>query len=134
MSKVSRQIGEVQTLIDRMQAGDPTARDELLRYACERLRRSVYMYTKATREVSVTVESPVFYRNVRAPMDRIVRGEGVYLYDDQGRRYLDGVGGTLADLATVEIDAAEACLRRKGNEGGAEFLDVSPAQAVLLLG
>ena len=42
----------------------------------------------------MTVESPVFYRNVRAPMDRIVRGEGVYLYDDQGRRYLDGVGGT----------------------------------------
>src|SRR5882724_10766793 len=52
------------------------------------------MYTKVVEEKSVPVESPVFYRNVRTPMDRIVRSEGVYLYDDQGRRYLDAVGGT----------------------------------------
>src|SRR5258706_15812130 len=57
-------------------------------------RASVYMYTKVVEEESVSVESPVFYRNVRMPMDKIVRGEGVYLYDDQGRRYLDAVGGT----------------------------------------
>ncbi|MEX2632284.1 MAG: aspartate aminotransferase family protein [Tistlia sp.] len=37
--------------------------------------------------------SPVFYRNLNNPPRRIVRGEGVYLYDDDGRRYLDAVGG-----------------------------------------
>jgi adenosylmethionine-8-amino-7-oxononanoate aminotransferase len=42
----------------------------------------------------VTIESPVFYRNVKASLETIVRGEGVYLYDDKGRRYLDAVGGT----------------------------------------
>jgi adenosylmethionine-8-amino-7-oxononanoate aminotransferase len=40
------------------------------------------------------MESAVFYRNLRNPLDKIVRGEGVYLYDSNGRRYLDGVGGT----------------------------------------
>jgi adenosylmethionine-8-amino-7-oxononanoate aminotransferase len=40
------------------------------------------------------MESAVFYRNLRNPLDKIVRGEGVYLYDSHGRRYLDGVGGT----------------------------------------
>src|SRR5438034_7308608 len=27
------------------------------------------------------------------PRPRIVRGEGVWLWDDAGRRYLDGIGG-----------------------------------------
>ena len=42
----------------------------------------------------MTVESGVFYRNVRSSLPTIVRGEGVYLYDSEGRRYLDAVGGT----------------------------------------
>lgn len=37
--------------------------------------------------------SSVFYRNLASPPDTIVRGEGVYLFDAQGRRYLDAVGG-----------------------------------------
>ena len=40
------------------------------------------------------VESAVFYRHVRDPLETIVRGEGVYLFDQNGRRYLDAVGGT----------------------------------------
>ena len=40
------------------------------------------------------MESAVFYRNLRNPLETIVRGEGVYLYDAAGRRYLDAVGGT----------------------------------------
>jgi len=40
------------------------------------------------------VESAVFYRNLKNPLETIVRGEGVYLYDAKGRRYLDAVGGT----------------------------------------
>src|SRR2546426_1060956 len=39
MGEASRQIGQCQTWIDRLQAGDLKARDELLGHACERLRR-----------------------------------------------------------------------------------------------
>jgi adenosylmethionine-8-amino-7-oxononanoate aminotransferase len=38
-------------------------------------------------------ESHVFYRKLTRTYPRIVRGEGCYLYDDRGRRYLDGSGG-----------------------------------------
>jgi len=41
----------------------------------------------------MTVESGVFYRNVRSSLATIVRGEGVYLYDAEGKRYLDFVSG-----------------------------------------
>ena len=34
--------------------------------------------------------STVLYRNMKAVPPMIVRGEGVYLFDAQGRRYLDG--------------------------------------------
>ena len=40
------------------------------------------------------MESAVFYRNLRHPLEQIVRGEGVYIFDAKGRRYLDAVGGT----------------------------------------
>src|SRR5438445_7859908 len=39
MDRASRQIEQLQVWIDRLQAGDPTARDQLLGHACERLRR-----------------------------------------------------------------------------------------------
>ncbi|HEX5962104.1 MAG TPA: aspartate aminotransferase family protein [Gemmatimonadales bacterium] len=35
----------------------------------------------------------VFYRKLRREYPRVVRAEGCYVYDDQGRRYLDGSGG-----------------------------------------
>ncbi|HIC87865.1 MAG TPA: aminotransferase class III-fold pyridoxal phosphate-dependent enzyme [Anaerolineae bacterium] len=37
----------------------------------------------------------VFYRGLHQPHPLIVRGEGVYLYDDKGKRYLDACGGAL---------------------------------------
>ncbi|MBI5240884.1 MAG: aspartate aminotransferase family protein [Elusimicrobia bacterium] len=37
--------------------------------------------------------SPVFYRNLRKSLPCIVRGEGCYLYDENGKRYLDASGG-----------------------------------------
>ena len=40
-------------------------------------------------------EGHVFYRNLRTPFPQIVRGEGVYLYDQAGYRYLDASGGAL---------------------------------------
>src|SRR5687768_763331 len=37
--------------------------------------------------------SKVFHRNPRQPYPVAVRGEGVYLFDAAGKRYLDGSGG-----------------------------------------
>ncbi|MGD8996500.1 MAG: aspartate aminotransferase family protein [Anaerolineae bacterium] len=37
----------------------------------------------------------VFYRRARHPRPMVERGEGVYLYDTEGRRYLDGSGGSI---------------------------------------
>lgn len=53
--------------------------------------------------------SHVFYRKLTRRYPRIVRGEGCYLYDDAGRRYLDGCGGAfVASLGhgVAEIAAA----------------------------
>jgi 4-aminobutyrate aminotransferase-like enzyme len=37
--------------------------------------------------------SHVFYRKLKRRYPHIVRGDGCYLYDREGRRYLDAVGG-----------------------------------------
>ncbi len=37
----------------------------------------------------------VFYRTMNHPRPMIARGEGIYLYDDSGKRYIDGSGGPL---------------------------------------
>ena len=37
--------------------------------------------------------SHVFYRKLTRPYPRVVRGEGCWLHDDEGRAYLDAVGG-----------------------------------------
>ncbi len=39
--------------------------------------------------------SHVFYRKYGTSLPRIVRGEGPYLYDDHGKRYLDASGGAM---------------------------------------
>jgi adenosylmethionine-8-amino-7-oxononanoate aminotransferase len=57
-------------------------------------------------------ESHVFYRKLTRTYPRIVRGEGCYLYDDQGRRYLDGSGGAYVvniGHGVSEIADALAC-------------------------
>jgi adenosylmethionine-8-amino-7-oxononanoate aminotransferase len=60
-------------------------------------------------------ESHVFYRRLTRAYPRIVRGDGCYLYDDEGRRFLDACGG--AYVANVghgvsEIADALACQAR----------------------
>jgi hypothetical protein len=47
---------------------------------------------------------------------------------------LDRVGGALADLAAVQVDAAHAGLRRERDEGRAHLLHLALADTVLLLG
>jgi adenosylmethionine-8-amino-7-oxononanoate aminotransferase len=57
-------------------------------------------------------DSPVFYRKLTRGYPRIVRGDGCYLYDDQGRRYLDGCGGAYVvnvGHGVSEIAEALAC-------------------------
>jgi adenosylmethionine-8-amino-7-oxononanoate aminotransferase len=57
-------------------------------------------------------QSHVFYRKLKRAYPRIVRGEGCYLYDDQGRRYLDGCGGAYVvnvGHGVTEIADALAC-------------------------
>jgi adenosylmethionine-8-amino-7-oxononanoate aminotransferase len=56
----------------------------------------------------------VFYRKLTAELPRIVRGEGVYLFDDSGKRYLDACGGAMvcnighgvAEIADAVADQA----------------------------
>ena len=43
--------------------------------------------------------SPVFYRDMTKDYPVMDRGEGVYLFDEQGNRYLDAAGG----IAVVNI-------------------------------
>ena len=35
----------------------------------------------------------VFYRHMKHARPKIARGEGIYLYDEGGKRYIDGSGG-----------------------------------------
>jgi adenosylmethionine-8-amino-7-oxononanoate aminotransferase len=40
-------------------------------------------------------ESFVFYRQLNRQYPRIVRGDGIYIFDENGKQYLDGVGGAM---------------------------------------
>jgi len=51
----------------------------------------------------------VFYRKLNRHLPLIVRAEGVYLFDDQGERYLDGSGGAMvANIGHGVREVAEA--------------------------
>ena len=43
--------------------------------------------------MSLTISRHVFHRHTRADLPVAVRGEGIYLYDADGKRYLDASGG-----------------------------------------
>jgi hypothetical protein len=56
--------------------------------------------------------SHVLYRKLTRDYPRIVRGDGCYIYDDQGRRYIDGCGGAYVvnvGHGVSEIAEALAC-------------------------
>src|SRR5256884_9001532 len=54
-------------------------------------------------------DSHVFYRKLGRDFPRIVRGDGCYLYDENGKRYLDAVGGAyVANLGHSNPEVAEA--------------------------
>ncbi len=60
-------------------------------------------------------ESSLIYRDLHKTYPTVIRGEGVYLYDADGKRYLDGSGGSSAVTAighalpeVVEVIARQA--------------------------
>src|SRR5947208_3294127 len=58
-------------------------------------------------------DSHVFYRKLGRSYPRIVRGEGCWLYDEQGKGYLDAVGGAyVANLGHSNPEIAEALARQ----------------------
>jgi adenosylmethionine-8-amino-7-oxononanoate aminotransferase len=67
----------------------------------------------------------VFHRKLRHPLPWVVRGQGCWLIDAAGRRYLDGSGGALvANLGHDLEDVARAVaaeIRRLGYVSGAQF-------------
>jgi adenosylmethionine-8-amino-7-oxononanoate aminotransferase len=69
--------------------------------------------------------SHVLYRKLRHDYPRIVRGEGCYLYDADGKRYLDGSGGAfVVNLGHGVGEIAEAIgaqSRRLGYVSGMAF-------------
>ncbi len=67
----------------------------------------------------------VFYRKLGHPYPRIVRGEGCWLIDERGKRYLDAVGGAyVANLGHSNPEIAEAIAqqaREFGYLSGTQF-------------
>lgn len=58
-------------------------------------------------------EGHVFYRKLNRSYPRIVRGEGCFLIDDDGKRYLDGSGGAfVANLGHGLTEIGEAMARQ----------------------
>ena len=43
--------------------------------------------------------TPVIYRDLQRAYPTVVRGEGIYLWDSAGKRYIDGSGGSAAVFA-----------------------------------
>src|SRR5688500_14507974 len=60
-------------------------------------------------------QSRVFYRKLTRRFPRIVRGEGCYLFDESGKRYLDACGG--AFVANLGHGVAEVA-RAVGEQAG----------------
>jgi adenosylmethionine-8-amino-7-oxononanoate aminotransferase len=78
-------------------------------------------------------ESPVFYRALDRELPLIVRGKGVFLYDEHGRDYLDACGGAyVANVGhgvTEIADAVGEQLRRVAYVNGTAFTS-EPVEAL----
>jgi hypothetical protein len=78
-------------------------------------------------------ESGVFYRSLDREFPMIVRGEGCWLIDDKGRRYLDACGGAyVANLGHGVAEIADAVadqMKRVAYVNGTAFTN-EPAEAL----
>lgn len=60
----------------------------------------------------------VFYRKMAWTYPLIARGEGIYLYDEKGKRYLDGSGGALVvNLGHGQREIAQAVMEQMNQVG-----------------
>ena len=63
-------------------------------------------------------DSNVFYRKLSRSYPLIVRGEGCYLYDEEGKRYLDACGGAfVANIGHGVREIGEAMAAQAGRVG-----------------
>lgn len=62
-----------------------------------------------------TMEDHVFYRNLRKYYPTADRGEGIYIYDTQGKQYIDGSGGAaVVGIGHGVEEITEAMIRQAG--------------------
>ena len=57
----------------------------------------------------------VFYRKMARNYPCIVRGEGIYLYDENGKRFIDGSGGAI--VVNLGHGQKESCPGSDGTDG-----------------
>jgi adenosylmethionine-8-amino-7-oxononanoate aminotransferase len=80
-------------------------------------------------------EGYLFYRHLNRRFPRIVRGSGVYLFDDSGKRYLDAAGGAMVvniGHGVAEIaDAVAAQMRDVAYVNGTIFTN-RPAEELAM--
>ncbi|MGH9321017.1 MAG: aspartate aminotransferase family protein [Vicinamibacteria bacterium] len=76
-------------------------------------------------------ETPVFYRDLNKSFPTAVRGEGIYLYDSSGKRYIDASGGALVvslghgrrELARAMAEQAESVAYVHGTQFTTDALE-----------
>ena len=68
------------------------------------------------REPEVSRMSHVFHRQLDAPLPVAVRGDGVYVIDAEGRRYLDACGGAAVSCLGHSHPAVIAAVKRQMDE------------------
>ncbi|HUW66205.1 MAG TPA: aspartate aminotransferase family protein [Spirochaetia bacterium] len=74
----------------------------------------------------------VFYRNVRKPHKVVERGEGIYLYDENGKRYIDACAGSaVANIGHAHPRVVEAMYAQAGKVA---FTHLSRWTSVPLIG
>lgn len=80
-------------------------------------------------------ETAVLYRNLARQYPMIVRGQGCWLYDDQGRDYLDGCGGAyvacLGHGVPEVVEAVAEQIKRVAYVSGMSFTN-EPAEQLAL--
>jgi len=56
-------------------------------------------------------EDHVFYRNLNRWYPAVQRGEGIYLYDTEGKAYIDGSGGAVVAALGHGLREIEAAMQ-----------------------
>ncbi len=76
----------------------------------------------------------IFFRNVRRTHPLVVRGEGVYLYDEAGNRYLDGCAGALVANIGHGVESVARAMYEQAQTVGFTHLSRFASRPILELG